>query len=79
MIGGGIAIASGVLTELCGSLLGLMCLFLAIPWVPLWPIFWSLKTSNTTVFLLTGTTIWFLLGSLIGALVGYIKKKKVTK
>ncbi|MBI2888946.1 MAG: hypothetical protein HYY10_03420 [Candidatus Liptonbacteria bacterium] len=87
VIGGGIAIISAALTELCASQipslgyssLGFECLPLAIPWIPLWPALWALKIQNTATLFFIGVVIWFFLGSLIGTLVGYIKKRKSAK
>ena len=83
VIGGGIALLSAGLTDLCEYLvvvpgytgLGLECLPFAAPWVPFW--FLGNTTSlSTTVYTAVGVVIWFIFGSFIGQLVGIIKKKK---
>lgn len=87
MIGGGVALLSAVLTRLCEYLivvpgysgLGFECFPFAIPWIPfLFTLPWSLRIFNLPeiVYLSLGTIIWFFFGSLVGALVGYIKIKK---
>jgi len=85
VIGGGVTIVSYILTSSCEYLvvvpgysgLGFECFPFAIPWMPFWfvPSITSLSTINygITVF-----AIWFIIGSLIGALWNHIKNTYYT-
>ncbi len=87
VIGGGVALVSAILSRLCGFLfvtqgyggLGLECFPFSIPWIPflftLPGSLWIFELPSV-VYLSIGIIIWFLVGSLVGALVGYIKIKK---
>ncbi|MDO8590678.1 MAG: hypothetical protein Q7R65_01730 [bacterium] len=57
---------------------GLGCVPFEIPWIPFWfiPNFTSLPLISYEV--IVGGS-WFLLGSLVGAFVGFIKSKKSTQ
>mgnify|MGYP001606771591 CR=1 FL=1 len=74
----GIVLLSYVLGLSCLYLLtspgswGLGCLFFATPWIPFWfvPDLSSLSTTNYGILV---TAVWFIIGSLIGALWNYIK------
>ena len=80
--GGGIAVGivllSYVLGLSCLYLLtstgswGLECLLFATPWIPFWFVheLFSLSTTNYGILV---TAVWFIMGSLIGALWNYIK------
>ena len=77
-----IALISFGMTQLCQNFIatqgssgfGLECIPLAIPWIPLW--FFPIVNFATIYFLIIGIVIWFVVGSLIGLFIAYIKSKK---
>ncbi|MCR4334778.1 MAG: hypothetical protein NUV47_03585 [Patescibacteria group bacterium] len=84
VIGGGVLIVSYILSTSCLYLFtssdswGLECLLFSIPSIPIINILLSFPSSYSFSSLLIFSielVIWFLIGSLIGAIVGYIKKK----
>ena len=81
MIGGGVALLSVFLTNLCDYLivtqgLGFECLPFSIPLIPLTPL-WEidyLTPLSGNFFEIIAVIIWFILGSILGAIVRILKR-----
>ncbi|MBM3256921.1 MAG: hypothetical protein FJY98_01155 [Candidatus Liptonbacteria bacterium] len=84
VIGGVIALISSILTHICEFQgIGLDCVLVGFPWLVLTPIFlWQLPFFNFALItlypltILIGIGIYFFLGSFVGNIIGYIKKRK---
>ena|SRR5436190_22972795 len=80
VIGGGIALVSGLMG--CGEPTLLCYIFSApsLPLFPLYPFFIAVMAAHpalATFFMLaTVVILWFLLGSILGLLIGLVKNKK---
>ncbi len=88
VIGGGIIVLSSILSLSCLYFLtpptswGFECLPFAIPSLPIIEVLLLSPTTysfSSATVLSIEVAIYFILGSLIGAFVGYIKKKKGQK
>lgn len=77
---GGLALGSGALSTLCLHFLltpdswGFECLPFSIPWIPFW-FFPNLVLSPGISYGIMVGAVWFIIGSLVGGLSGYIINK----
>lgn len=78
VIGGGVAILSAALSDVCANIfsesLNLVCLLFVLPWIPFW--YLPITLLPTTIFSIIGIVTWFIVGALAGSVFDSIKKKK---
>jgi len=78
-----IAVVSFFLTNICEYIvvvpgydgLGFECFPFAIPWIPFW-YFPKILLLPMMAYLVIGVIAWFVLGILLGNLVGFMKSRK---
>jgi|SRR3989344_1029956 len=83
VVGAGVTLISWALTNACTKIivvpgydgLGFECLPFALIWFPFWP-FDVLTSLPDILYIFIGTIFWFVVGSLIGLIIGKLKSKK---